>query len=52
MVTEFSPEIKDHFEIFENIGGFGVTSITAASSKEETLLLQSGFLLKDECDRN
>jgi hypothetical protein len=51
MVTEFcefSPEIKDHFEIFENISGFDVTIVTSASSKEDTLLLWSGFLLKDE----
>ncbi|KAM0850900.1 hypothetical protein ACQ4PT_052780 [Festuca glaucescens] len=45
---EFSPEIEDHFEIFENIGGFNVTIVTSASSKEETSLLWSGFLLKDE----
>jgi hypothetical protein len=34
MVTEFcefSPEIKDHFEIFENISGFDVTIVTSAS---------------------
>jgi hypothetical protein len=34
MVTEFSPGIKDHFEIFENIGGFGVTIVNTNSSKE------------------
>lgn len=49
---EFSPEIEDHFEIFENIGGFNVTIVTSASSKEETSLLWSGFLLKDEGDIN
>jgi hypothetical protein len=51
MVTEFcefSPEIKDHFEIFENIGGFDVTFVTSASSKEDTSLLWSVFLLRDE----
>jgi hypothetical protein len=52
MVMEFSPEIKDHFEIFENIGGFGVTIVNTDSSKEETSLLRSGFLLKDEGDMN
>ncbi|XP_037423746.1 60S ribosomal protein L5, mitochondrial-like [Triticum dicoccoides] len=45
---EFSPEIEDHFEIFETIGGFNVTIVTTACSKEETSLLWSGFLLKDE----
>lgn len=45
---EFSPEIEDHFEIFETIGGFNVTVVTTACSKEETSLLWSGFLLKDE----
>jgi len=49
---EFSPEIEDHFEIFENIGGFNVTIVTSASSKEETNLLWSGFLLKDEGEIN
>ncbi|XP_047073867.1 60S ribosomal protein L5, mitochondrial-like [Lolium rigidum] len=49
---EFSPEIEDHFEIFENIGGFNVTIVTSASSKEETSLLWSGFLLKDEGEIN
>ncbi|XP_051225305.1 large ribosomal subunit protein uL5m [Lolium perenne] len=49
---EFSPEIEDHFEIFENIGGFNVTIVTSACSKEETSLLWSGFLLKDEGEIN
>ncbi|XP_037409133.1 60S ribosomal protein L5, mitochondrial-like [Triticum dicoccoides] len=45
---EFSPELEDHFEIFEHIRGFNVTIVTSANTKDETLLLWSGFLLKDE----
>jgi hypothetical protein len=51
-VTEFCPEIKDHFEIFEKIGRFYVTIVTSASSKDETSLMWSGFLLKDEGENN
>jgi ribosomal protein L5 len=45
---EFSPELEDHFEIFEHIRGFNVTIITSANTQDETLLLWSGFLQKDE----
>lgn len=45
---EFSPELEDHFEIFEHLRGFNVTIVTSANTKDETLLLWSGFLLKDE----
>jgi hypothetical protein len=48
MVTEFSPEIKNHFKIFENIGGFDVTIVTSAISKEDSSLLWTGVLLRDE----
>lgn len=44
---EFSPELEEHFEIFEHIKGFNVTIVTSANTKDETLLLWSGFLLKD-----
>jgi len=44
---EFSPELEDHFEIFEHIRGFNVTIVTSANTKDETLLLWSGFLLKE-----
>ncbi|KAJ3668589.1 hypothetical protein LUZ60_018203 [Juncus effusus] len=45
---EFSPELEDNFEIFEHIRGFNVTIFTSANTKDETLLLWSGFLQKDE----
>lgn len=45
---EFSPELEDHFEIFEHIRGFNVTIVTSANTQDETLLLWSGFLQKDE----
>jgi len=45
---EFSPELEDHFEIFEHIRGFNVTIVTSANTQYETLLLWSGFLLKYE----
>jgi ribosomal protein L5 len=45
---EFSPELEDHFEIFEHIRGFNVTIVTSANTQYETLLLWSGFLQKDE----
>nr|QKO26523.1 ribosomal protein L5 [Carludovica palmata] len=45
---EFSPELEDHFEIFEHIRGFNVTIVTSANTKDETLPPWSGFLLKDE----
>jgi len=51
METEFcelSPELEDHFEIFEHIRGFNVTIVTSANTQDETLLLWSGFLQKDE----
>ncbi|CAL5067174.1 unnamed protein product [Urochloa decumbens] len=47
---EFSPELEDHFEIFEHIRGFNVTVVTSADTKDETSLLWSGFMLNDEGD--
>nr|QJS52180.1 ribosomal protein L5 [Fagopyrum esculentum] len=44
---EFSPELEDHFEIFEHIRGFNVTIVTSANTQDETLLPWSGFLQKD-----
>ena len=41
---EFSPELEDHFEIFEHIRGFNVTIVTSADTKDETSLLWSGFM--------
>nr|AKI85119.1 ribosomal protein L5 [Monsonia emarginata] len=46
---EFSPELEDHLEIFEHVrGGFNVSIVTTAKTKEETRLLWSGLLQKDE----
>nr|AKI85124.1 ribosomal protein L5 [Geranium incanum] len=46
---EFSPELEDHLEIFEHVrGGFNVSIVTTAKTKEETKLLWSGLLQKDE----
>ncbi|TXG46216.1 hypothetical protein EZV62_028247 [Acer yangbiense] len=45
---EFSPELEDHFEIFEHIRGFNVTIVTSANTQDETLPPWSGFLQKDE----
>ncbi|PHT32455.1 60S ribosomal protein L5, mitochondrial [Capsicum baccatum] len=45
---EFSPEMEDHFEIFEHIRGFNVTIVTSANTQDETLPPWSGFLQKDE----
>jgi ribosomal protein L5 len=45
---EFSPELEDHFEIFEHIRGFNVTIVTSANTQYETLPPWSGFLQKDE----
>ncbi|ERM97419.1 hypothetical protein AMTR_s00251p00014110 [Amborella trichopoda] len=36
-VCELSPELKDHFEIFEHIQGFNVTIVTSANTHDETL---------------
>ncbi|KAL1299013.1 hypothetical protein AAHE18_18G076100 [Arachis hypogaea] len=47
---EFSPELEDHFEIFEHIRGFNVTIVTSANTQDETLPPWSGFLQKDEGD--
>nr|GEW63825.1 hypothetical protein [Tanacetum cinerariifolium] len=44
---EFSPELEDHFEIFEHIRGFNVTIVTA-NTQDETLPPWSGFFQKDE----
>ncbi|KAM7249893.1 hypothetical protein ACFE04_019672 [Oxalis oulophora] len=51
METEFcelSPELEDHFEIFEHIRGFNVTIVTFSNTQDETLPPWSGFLQKDE----
>ncbi|PHT65507.1 60S ribosomal protein L5, mitochondrial [Capsicum annuum] len=45
---EFSPELEDHFEIFEHIRWFNVTIVTLANTQDETLPPCSGFLKKDE----
>ena len=45
---EFSPELEDHFEIFEHIRGFTVTIVTSAKTKDETVAPWSGFLQKDD----
>nr|AUD39350.1 ribosomal protein subunit L5 [Theligonum cynocrambe] len=45
---EFSPELEDHFEIFEDIREFNVTIVTSANTQDETLPPWSGFLQKDE----
>ena len=44
---EFSPELEDHFEVFEHIRGFNVTIVTSANTQDETLLLWSGFLQEE-----
>nr|QNJ89339.1 ribosomal protein L5 [Daucus muricatus]QNJ89340.1 ribosomal protein L5 [Daucus muricatus] len=51
METEFcelSPELGEHFEIFEHIRGFNATIVTSANTQDETLPLWSGFLKKEE----
>ncbi|KAM0058811.1 putative ribosomal protein L5 [Helianthus debilis subsp. tardiflorus] len=45
---EFSPELEDHFEIFEHIRGFHVTILTSANTQDQTLPPWSGFFQKDE----
>ncbi|XP_047314029.1 60S ribosomal protein L5, mitochondrial-like [Impatiens glandulifera] len=45
---EFSPELEDHFEIFEHIRRFNVTIVTSANTQDETLPPWSGFFQKDE----
>jgi len=45
---EFSPELEEHFEVFEHIRGFNVIIVTSANTQDETLLLWSGFFQKDE----
>ena len=45
---KFSPELEDHFEIFEHIGGFNVTIVTSANTQDETLPPWRGFFQKDE----
>ncbi|ERM98775.1 hypothetical protein AMTR_s00370p00007710, partial [Amborella trichopoda] len=47
---KLSPELEDHFEIFEHILGFNVTIITLANTQAETSPPWSGFLQKDEGD--
>nr|QNJ89341.1 ribosomal protein L5 [Daucus pumilus] len=49
METEFcelSPELGEHFEIFEHIRGFNATIVTSAKNPDDTLPLWSGFLKK------
>ncbi|KAL8109004.1 hypothetical protein AgCh_025195 [Apium graveolens] len=51
METEFcelSPELGEHFEIFEHIRGFNATIVTSANTQDETLPLWSGLLQKEE----
>ncbi|GJQ89485.1 ribosomal protein L5 [Tanacetum coccineum] len=48
---EFSPELEDHFEIFEHIRGFNVTIVTSANTQDETLPPWSGFFQKDEGEK-
>ncbi|KAK4357728.1 hypothetical protein RND71_023338 [Anisodus tanguticus] len=43
---EFSPELEDHFEIFEHIRGFNVTIVTSANTQDEALPPWSSFLQK------
>lgn len=53
METEFcelTPELEDHFEIFEHIRGVNVIIVTSAHTQDETLPPWSGFLQKDEGD--
>ncbi|KAJ9565594.1 LOW QUALITY PROTEIN: hypothetical protein OSB04_001560 [Centaurea solstitialis] len=45
---KLSPELEDHFEIFEHIRGFNVTIVTSANTQDETLPPWSGFFQKDE----
>ncbi len=45
---EFSPELQEHFEIFEEIQGFNVTIVTSSNTQDETLPPWSGFLQKEE----
>ncbi|CAK9185117.1 unnamed protein product [Ilex paraguariensis] len=40
---EFSPELEEHFEIFEHIRGFNVTIVTSGNTQDETLLSWSGL---------
>ncbi|KAJ9535456.1 hypothetical protein OSB04_un001420 [Centaurea solstitialis] len=47
-VLRISPELEDHFEIFEHIRGFNVTIVTSANTQDETLPPWSGFFQKDE----
>ncbi|KAI3845227.1 hypothetical protein MKX03_024885 [Papaver bracteatum] len=44
---EFSPELEDHFEIFEHIRGFNVTIVTSANTQDETLSSWSGLFQQD-----
>lgn len=39
------PELEENYDLFENLNGIDITFITTAKSKEETLLLLSGFQL-------
>ncbi|KAF6139232.1 hypothetical protein GIB67_013217 [Kingdonia uniflora] len=45
---ELSPELEEHFELFEEMRGFNVTIVTSAKTEDETLPLWSGLLQKDE----
>ncbi|PIA41068.1 hypothetical protein AQUCO_02300099v1 [Aquilegia coerulea] len=49
MDTEFceiSPELSDHFEIFEHIRGFNVTIVTSANTQDKPSQLESIFSAK------
>nr|YP_009449548.1 ribosomal protein L5 [Cymbomonas tetramitiformis]ANA57092.1 ribosomal protein L5 [Cymbomonas tetramitiformis] len=39
------PELEENYDLFENLNGIDITFVTTAKSKEETLLLLSGFQL-------
>ena len=45
---ECSPELEDHFQIFEEIRGFHLTILTSANTQDETLPPWSGFHHKEE----
>ncbi|KAI3913374.1 hypothetical protein MKW92_001499 [Papaver armeniacum] len=44
---EFSPELEDHFEIFEHIRGFNMTIVTSDNTQDVNLSSWSGFFQQD-----
>nr|YP_009306090.1 ribosomal protein L5 [Corchorus capsularis]AOO95928.1 ribosomal protein L5 [Corchorus capsularis] len=44
---ELSPELEEHFEVFEHMKEFHVTIGTSANTQDETKLLWSGFLQRE-----